>query len=285
MLAATATIQAPHMLETVRPDQVATDPYPHHARQNAVPAEIYQQLEAEFPSLDMILNGRTDVGSNVAVRMTVKQVLGDRRISPLWREFFEYHTSADYWRHVTRLFGDHFRRAFPTLEEKMGRRFEDWRVVPRGFGGDAELRLDCQFVMNTPVTTEVSSVKTPHVDLCDKIFSALFYFRDPRDSVTGGDLDIYAWNREPRFIKHRSIDRDVKLVKTVPYAANTYVCFLNSENAVHGVSPRGLTEVPRRYINFIAELPFHAFEPKQLNKLQRMFFASEVREAAQDDKY
>jgi hypothetical protein len=284
MLAATVETHAPHMLENVRPDQVSTTPYPHHVRQNAVPLDVFRQLEAEFPDLDMILNGRKDVGSNVAVRMTVKQVLGDKRISPLWREFFEYHTSGEYWRHVTRLFGDHFRRTFPDLERKMGRRFEDWRVVPRGFGGEADLRLDCQFVMNTPVT-EVTSVKTPHVDLCDKIFSALFYFRDPRDQVTGGDLDIYAWKREPRFIKHRSIERDVELVETVPYAANTYVCFLNSANAVHGVSPRGITPVPRRYINFIAELPIKAFEPKQLNRLQRFFFADEVREAAQDDKY
>jgi hypothetical protein len=284
MLAATATTQAPHMLESVRSDQVTTEPYPHHVRQGAVPADIYQQLESEFPDLATILNGRQEIGSNVAVRMTVKQVLGDRRISPLWRAFFEYHTSTEYWRHVSRLFGDHFRRTFPGLEEKMGRRFEDWRAVPRGFGGDAEIRLDCQFVMNTPVK-EVTSVKTPHVDLCDKIFSALFYFRDPRDTVAGGDLDIYAWKRAPRFIKHRSIERDVELVKTVPYAANTYLCFLNSENAVHGVSPRGVTEIPRRYINFIAELPIKAFEPKQLNKLQRLIFANDVREAAQEDKY
>src|SRR5690606_28678747 len=93
MLAATAMTQAPHMLESLRPEQVLTDPYPHHVRQNAVPADIYRQLEAEFPDLAMILNGRQEIGSNVAVRMTVKQVLGDRRISPLWREFFEYHTS------------------------------------------------------------------------------------------------------------------------------------------------------------------------------------------------
>ena len=284
MLAATVEQRAPHMLESVSADQVITEPYTHHARQNAVPAEIYRQLEAEFPSLEMILNGRSEIGSNVAVRLTVKQVLGDRRISPLWREFFEYHTSGDYWRHVTRLFGDHLRSEFPDLEARVGRRFEDWRVVPRGFAGEADIRLDCQFVMNTPVR-EVTSVKTPHVDLCDKIFSALFYFRDPADQVSGGDFDIYRWRREPRFIKHRSMDRDVELVKTLRYAANSYACFVNSARAIHGVSPRGITNIPRRYINFIAELPFKAFEPKQLNRLQQMWYASEVREAVQDDKY
>ena len=284
MLAATVEQRAPHLLESVAADQVVTEPYTHHARQNAVPAEVYRQLEAEFPRLEAILNGRNETGSNVAVRLTVKQVLGDRRISPLWREFFEYHTSGDYWRHVTRLFGDHLRREFPGLEERVGRRFEDWRVVPRGFAGDADIRLDFQFVMNTPVS-EVTSVKTPHVDLCDKIFSALFYFRDTADQVDGGDFDLYRWKREPRFIKHRSMDRDVELVKTLRYTANSYACFVNSARAVHGVSPRGITTIPRRYINFIAELPFKAFEPKQLNRLQRMWYANDVREAVQDDKY
>jgi hypothetical protein len=245
---------------------------------------VYRQLEADFPSLEAILNGRSEPGSNVAVRLTVKQVLGDRRISPLWREFFEYHTSGDYWRDVTRLFGDQLRSEFPDLEARIGRRFEDWRVMPRGFSGEADIRLDCQFVMNTPVR-QVTSVKTPHVDLCDKIFSALFYFRDPRDNVSGGDFDIYRWRREPRFIKHRSMDRDVELVKTLKYAANSYACFVNSAKAIHGVSPRGITDIPRRYINFIAELPFKAFEPKQLNRLQQIWYSKDVSAAVQDDKY
>lgn len=284
MLAAMVEQRAPHMLEGVRPEEVVIEPYVHFSRKNAVPADVYRQLEADFPRLESILNGRAEPGSNVAVRLTVKQVLGDRRISPLWREFFEYHTSGDYWRDVTRLFGDHLRREFPNLEAKIGRRFEDWRVMPRGFSGEADIRLDCQFVMNTPVR-QVTSVKTPHVDLCDKIFSALFYFRDPMDNVSGGDFDIYRWRREPRFIKHRSMDRDVELVKTLTYSANSYACFVNSAKAIHGVSPRGITEIPRRYINFIAELPFKAFEPKQLNRLQQIWYSKDVSAAVQDEKY
>jgi len=185
---------------------------------------------------------------------------------------------------VTRLFAGHFRRGFPGLEERVGRAYEDWRVVPRGYAGEADVRLDCQFVMNTPVTHK-SSVKTAHVDLCDKIFSALFYMRDPRDQSQGGDLDIYDWRRAPRFVKHRTLLRDVELAKTVPYRANSYLCFVNSPQAVHGVSPRETTDVPRRYINFIAELPIKAFEPKQMGRLQRMWYASEVDNALNEEKY
>jgi hypothetical protein len=274
---------APRLLSSLQPADIVDTPYAHYASANIVPANVYAALEAEFPKLETILNGR-DVGSNQAVRMTVKQVLNDRRISPLWREFFEYHTSGDYWRDIVRLFGDRFRRAFPNLEERVGRRFEDWRVVPRGFAGEADIHLDCQFVMNTPVT-EVSSVKSAHVDLCDKIFSALFYFRDAADNTAGGDFEMYRWRRSPRFIKHRTMNRDVEMMKIVKYEANAYACFLNSEQAVHGVSPRSITDVPRRYINFIAELPIKAFEPKQLNAWQKLWYASDVQAAAQDERY
>ena len=284
MFAAVIASRTPKLLADVKHSDIVTEPYAHYTQTDVVPASLYQELAAEFPTLATIVNERSDIGSNEAVRMTVKQVLTDRRIAPLWREFFEYHTSADYWRGVTRLFAAHFRREFPGLEDRVGRAFEDWRVVPRGYAGEADVRLDCQFVMNTPVKRK-SSVKTAHIDLCDKIFSALYYMRDPRDLSEGGDLDIYDWRREPRFVKHRALTRDVEVVKTVPYRANAYLCFVNSPQAVHGVSPRDTTDVPRRYINFIAELPVKAFEPKQIGRLQRFWYASEVDLAMGDDKY
>ena len=284
MFAAVIASRTPKLLAHVKHSDIVTEPYAHYTQTDVVPAPLYQELAAEFPTLATIVNERSDIGSNEAVRMTVKQVLTDRRIAPLWREFFEYHTSADYWRDVTRLFAAHFRREFPGLEDRVGRAYEDWRVVPRGYAGEADVRLDCQFVMNTPVKRK-SSVKTAHIDLCDKIFSALYYMRDPRDLSEGGDLDLYDWRREPRFVKHRALNRDVEVVKTVPYQANAYLCFVNSPQAVHGVSPRDPTDVPRRYINFIAELPVKAFEPKQLGRLQRFWYASEVDLAMGDDKY
>jgi hypothetical protein len=122
--------------------------------------------------------------------------------------------------------------------------------------------------MNTPVTKR-SSVKTPHVDKYDKIFSALFYMRAHDDRTTGGDLDLYRWRRAPRFLKHRVLPDDVEHMKTIAYAPNTYVAFVNSPQSVHGVSPRDVTTVPRRYINFIAEVPVRAFEPRQANLWHR----------------
>jgi len=264
----------PHLLSDITTEHLVKEPFPHFVRTQAVPTTVYEQLAVGFPSLETIVGGGGNVGSNVAVRVSSKEVLNDHRIPYLWREFFVYYTSAAYWREVVRVFARDFRREFPGLEDRVGRAYEDWRVAPRGCDGAAEVRLDCQFVMNTPVVKS-SSVKTPHVDLCNKIFSALLYFRDPADISAGGDLDLYRWRRNPRFVKHRVWERDVDRVQTVKYAANTYICFVNSESAVHGVSPRGVTSIPRRYINFIAELPVKAFKPKQLSKFHRLLFHHE----------
>ena len=143
-------IAAPHLLESVAPTDVIDAPYPHYLTANAVSEDAYRALEEDFPDLETILDGRSYI-SNQAVRMTVKQVMGDRRVSPLWREFFEYHTSSAYWQDVVRVFGARFRREFPGLEERVGRPYEEWRVAPRGSAGEADIHLDCQFVMNTPV--------------------------------------------------------------------------------------------------------------------------------------
>ena len=39
----------------------------------------------------------------------------------------------------------------------------------------------------------------------------------------------------------------------MPYRANTLVLFSNSPAAIHGVTPRSVTQAPRRYMNFLGE--------------------------------
>jgi hypothetical protein len=47
--------------------------------------------------------------------------------------------------------------------------------------------------------------------------------------------------------------RKVERIATVPYRANTLVMWINSPAALHGVTPRSATEIPRRYMNFLGE--------------------------------
>jgi hypothetical protein len=45
---------------------------------------------------------------------------------------------------------------------------------------------------------------------------------------------------------------DVKVHNTVPYKANQFVLFVNSDKAIHGVTPRSVTHFSRRLVNVVA---------------------------------
>jgi hypothetical protein len=218
---------------------------------------------------------------NAAARLPAFKVLENTAIAPAWRDFFAFHTSDRFWRDIVRVFGDAMRSTHPDLERMAGKELEAWRAGPRGAPGDLDVRLDCQFVINTPwpagkaakATWPQRSVKTAHVDKRDTVFSALLYFRDPGDRGSGGDLELYAWKHEPRFLKPRVIvPSDIELRARVPYAANTLVAFVNSAWAAHGVTPRDASPLPRRYINFIVEVPFRVFDTTMFGPMKRLFY-------------
>jgi len=62
---------------------------------------------------------------------------------------------------------------------------------------------------------------------------------------------------------------DLALKRVVKYGRNTLAAFVNSPQAAHGVSPRGPSELPRRYINFIVETPFKAFDVPEIGLAER----------------
>lgn len=260
-----------------RSDDVQGDPFSHLARTGCLPTGVYHDLAASFPSTDVILGGRRARLVNAAARLPAFKVVDNAAIAPMWRDFFAFHTSDGFWNDIVRVFGPALRATHPDLERQAGKALEDWRAGPRGAASEFDVQLDCQFVFNTawPVGKMGSprqfSVKTAHVDKRDTILSALLYFRDPDDRGGGGDLELYAWNREPRFLKPRVIlPSDIELRGQVPYAANTLVAFVNSPKAAHGVTPRAPSPLPRRYVNFIAEVPFAVFETTMSGRMRQL---------------
>jgi hypothetical protein len=266
------------LLASTSAASVVREPFAHYVSRAALPPGLYRQLDASFPSADTILGGRAAAIENAAARLPAFKVLDNPAIAPEWREFFKIHTSTIFWNDIVRVFGDSLRTTFPRLEERAGRRLEDFRVGVRGAEPEADLRLECQFVINTP-GTRTSSVKTPHVDKRQTLFAALYYFRDPDDRSEGGDLEFYRWQRSPRFLNYRMIlPEDVTPIEAVPYGPNTLACFVNSAQSVHGVTPRGPSVRPRRYINFIAELPFKAFATRGMSIPARLLHWPQIRQ-------
>jgi hypothetical protein len=268
-----------NVLDGADPAALSAEPYAHLVRNPALPEPAYARLAAEFPDQATILGLRApdDIG-NAAARLPAFKVADNPAISPLWRDFFAFHSSGAFWQEIVRVFGSALREAFPAIEAQAGKPLADWQAGPRGIGEGGDIRLDCQFVINTPAR-RTSSVKTQHVDKRTTILSMLLYLRDPEDDAAGGDLEIYAWKREPRFLPFQRmiLPGDLELRRTVKYAPNTLAAFVNSEWAPHGVSPRGPAQRPRRYINFIAETPFKAFRTPEIGLAGRLLHWPQMR--------
>jgi hypothetical protein len=277
-----ATTTAPRagmlsVLASAAPHHVAMQPFPHLIDSNALPAGRYDRLHGLFPPEATILRERRGVAENTVARLSAVTVVEDPSIASEWREFFALHTSAAFWSEIVRVFGETIRATFPTLEERLGRPLGELRAGMRGADDEADVLLECQFTINTP-GIQASSVKTPHVDDRRTVFAGLYYLREPDDRSEGGDLELYRWARAPRFLRHRMIlPGDVVRSASVPYAANTLACFVNSRESVHGVSPRCQASKPRRYINFVAQLRFDAFATPKVTLPSRIIHCFQMR--------
>lgn len=260
---------ADNVLKAVDLHSVVRDPFPHVVVRNALPSQAYEDLSGSFP-VKGVMDCRQRTADNVAVRLGARDVLNHDAIPSNWRKFFAEHTSHDYWIELVRVFGDAIRAMHPNLEKRIGKPLAGFDVGVRGTSGKRDISLECQFVINTP-SRETSTVKTPHVDKRQTLLAGLFYMREAGDTSAGGDLDFYTWKREPRFLVNRMIlPSDVSKVSTVGYDKNTLVCFINSPISVHGVSPRGPSFLPRRYINFIVETDFHLFRAPGVGPIARL---------------
>lgn len=239
---------------------IVTEPFPHIVVEDALPVDYYRQLATEFPSFKAIA-GEGPHGNNELYLKSAFDIPHMPDVSAAWREFFAYHTSRDFYSEIVALFGDHIRDAHPEFEATLGRKFEDMTVGVRtpnkAQDADAkrhDAKLDVQFGCNSPVL-EKSSVRTAHVDSKFKLLASLLYFREDGDGSAGGELELYRHDpAAARFDKrHQLISGDFDVARTVPYRPNMLVMWVNSPRALHGVSPRYPTSIPRRYVNIICE--------------------------------
>lgn len=252
---------------------LVTEPYPHLVITEAIDPAIFEQLSSQFPTDDVILDGRA--AKDTWFDYPACKVVTDERVSSLWREFFRYHTSKTFFDELVAFAGPQMRVLWPDLERRTGRRLENFVVGMRPGGrGDplaegADSSMECQFYLN--YTRQPRVVRGPHVDRPSELFAALLYFRREDDDSSGANLEICEATDDlypnPRTVRISTLpaeidDAKVRSVKTAAYAANTLVLFLNSARSIHAVSPRTPTAVPRRHVNFCCDVRFDLFEMK-----------------------
>lgn len=243
-----------NLLSNVKHSDVLSDPFPHIISTDPIEPELCSKLISEFPSLETVAQGAS-ISSNQRFSYSAKDSLVDPTISPLWREFVKANTSQAFLQEFTSLFKAQIRETYPNFEKEVG--LENLKAGTRNIDDfkSANVLLDAQICVNTPVTGSPSSVKRGHVDLPNKLFAGLYYLRDPQDTSTGGDLEIYKFKDKVHGFQGQFIDdKYLELVKTVKYERNILVLFLNSSRSLHGVTLRSTTNSPRLFFNLIGEV-------------------------------
>lgn len=219
-------------------------PYPHFVIENALPDKVYDQLEKEWPTEQLLSTEPFDEG--ICFRLKSDQMLRNNVVSDLWREFTAYHTSANFYKEVKNIFGD----LMPHVEDI------DNTISARGWDkGSDKIGADCQAVMHRPIDY---SSRTPHIDNPREIYAGLLYMPYNDDKSTGGEFQIHEASKSVTEVNKnggRAVgDKAGKIVKSVPYKRNTMVMFCNnSTQTVHSVSARKDAKLHRRSVNIIAE--------------------------------
>lgn len=240
------------VLAKADPGAVASDPFPHLVIREALDPELYEELAACRPGYADVA-GPPPHPSNRRIPCSAWLFQQLPHLPEPWARFTARHTRPDILARVSKLFRDHWPaqlpRTFPSDPARYGLFGRD--------GHDAhDLLVDARLEVNSPVLEEPSTHRGPHLDTPNRLFSMLFYLRDPADDSVGGDLVLYRWTG-PRPAETDVFALDDALVepmKTVPYAPNTLVVFPNSPDALHGVSPRHPTPHERAYVFITAEV-------------------------------
>jgi hypothetical protein len=247
---------------------VVSDPFPFFNTPTAIAPELCHQLIAEFPPLATVTQGQP-IQSNERFSYPAKLALFNQSLSSLWHDFIAYHVSQDFLDQLTDLFQDQIRACYPNFEADFGK-LANLKAGVRGLDdfSTADVLLDAQICVNTPVVGAPSSVRTGHVDATNKLFFGLFYLRPECDRSQGGDLEIYKLKNRERVYRGGFVDdRFLKVVRTVPYQANHCVIGVNSIRSLHGVTVRSVTQEPRLFFNIVGEVkrPLFDTEPYALS--------------------
>jgi hypothetical protein len=249
------------ILDHIGPEHIHSDPFHYLTTSEALDPGYYEALAANFPDFS---DHPGMEKNNALIHMSgLHAFAGEIPVDPIWQDFMRVHYSTEFFQQIIGLLGDGVRQSHPNLEDRLGKRLEDLTVQPRHSEDmGADLWIDAQFAINTPVR-EATSVRCRHVDDPKKLFAGLFYMPLPDDDTVGGELEICRWREAPSFQSVFVQDHMVDLVDTVKYQANTLLVFINSPEAVHGVTVRQKTPRIRRYLNFIAEFREPIFDLQQ----------------------
>jgi len=235
---------------------VHQNPYPYLCIDNALPENIYNELENTFP--EKLVCSVQPGDNGITYRYKCNPALIDRIIPQIWVDFFQYHSSEAFFKKCISVFKEGIYKHYG---KKTYDKLIDNSVAIRKMKGAKEARLvtDCQFVVHEPVSSNSTS-RPAHMDNPSEIYAGLLYLRKHNDNSTGGNFTIHeTTGKITKLVEHtstgiggRNVTEDVhQPIFEVPYKANQFCMFLNAPESVHSVTPRLGAVERRRSINMI----------------------------------
>lgn len=241
------------VLQNFIPECLNLDPFPYIYIPQVLPWDLYEKLEAEYP--EQHVTGKRTTGFKT-IRYRQHEFDYENVVSNTWREFVNYNTSKEFKDELIKVFSDGIIKHYNHLYTK----YTTADVSPRMKPTKDSIKMELQFVCNA---TDQVQIRTPHVDEARELFACLFYFKKPEDKIADGGLNIYKnisdkqWRRKKG---REAVLEDIDVVDYIPYQRNAMICFLNTVDSLHGVTPRENPTSIRRYINISGHVDEELFQ-------------------------
>jgi len=230
------------LLRKIEAIPISLEPFPHWTADRFLPAEMFEQMAANWPQLDEFVpypeTGRVPPGTYTL-----------RHVIPLNERGLTHMSSGrrDYWEAIAACLGG------PTLLHSLLA-----RLSPYAIPGDLAGRLTPDVLL---VEDQSGYRLPPHTDAPQKLFTWIVYFADDESRVDLGTTMYKTLDRSLLGAKEVHHPRDrFEVAGFVPYRPNGSLCFLRTKASFHGVEPVEIDGARRRlmiYTCYINGLPGH----------------------------
>ena len=267
------------LLEKIKNVDIISDPFPHIIIKNPLNSSYYEQLDKEFPKIQLFLQNK-EYYENHRYNIFNED---SKNVSDLWGNFLNLHSSKSFGDNLITLFSDHLKNLYPKFLKDYNENKFIFGSSHKDFKSNKiSLCMSADLAINTPLTKIINTVRSPHLDNTKKIITGLFYMRDPNDNSTGGDLEIYKFknNNKIKYFGNAIPKKYVDVVSTVPYEDNIMISFINTPYSIHGVTDRSPSKYARRFSYFsLAANNFKAHDTSlnQINFFEQFIFRAKRR--------
>jgi hypothetical protein len=233
-----------NILEKFDRSNYFSHPFPHFIIHDALDYKEYLELEKEYEKIDLYFSSKKEYKkNNIRLQFNQNDLKNLNVDLPNWSKFMDFHSSEVFFKKLFEIFLNDLKIKYPSLVDEI-------LINPKQF------THYCQPGINTPVKSK-TTVRIPHLDKYDTLFTGLFYLKPEEDKTSGGDLVIYESIKKNYFYSKLEVSNlnSVIVNKKLKYDKNVFICFLNSEKAIHSVTERNVTNKTRRLVNFITKVP------------------------------